>query len=162
MDGDTFHIIFQKTNFEILEFFVDFVLLKCYCHKRVCQHGIEIVERRGERGGRETCFKVVYFKFELSAFFLFLSLSPFFIYLKGSEGHCTMYVCATELQQQLQQNKLPTLSPTRSQACGYHHPTNNYPFGRSKQVSRKKSFHIYKKIYIYLSAAATATSFSAT
>jgi hypothetical protein len=56
-----------------------------------------------------------------------------------------MYVCATELQQQLQQNKLPTLSPTRSQACGYHHPTNNYPFGRSKQVSRKKSFHIYKK-----------------
>jgi len=73
-----------------------------------------------------------------------------------------MYVCATELQQQLQQNKLPTLSPTRSQACGYHHPTNNYPFGRSKQVARKKSFHIYKKIYIYLSAAATATSFSAT
>jgi hypothetical protein len=71
-----------------------------------------------------------------------------------------MYVCATELQQQLQQNKLPTLSPTRSQACGYHHPTNNYPFGRSKQVSRKKTFT--KKIYIYLSAAATATSFSAT
>jgi len=85
MNRDTFHIIFQKTNFEILEFFVDFVLLKCYCHKRVCQHGIEIVERRGERGGRETCFKVVYFKFELSAFFLFLSLSLSLLYISLGE-----------------------------------------------------------------------------
>jgi len=91
MDRYTFHIIFQKTNFEILEFFVDFVLLKCYCHKRVCQHGIEIVERRGERGGRETCFKVVYFKFELSAFFLFLSLS--LLYISLGEWGSLHYVC---------------------------------------------------------------------
>ena len=160
MNRDTFHIIFQKTKFEILEFFVDFVLLKCYCHKRVCQHGMEIVERRGERGGRETCFKVVYFKFELSAFFLFLSLSlPSLYIFRGVrvialcmyvQQNCSNNCNKTSYLHYLQRALKPVaiiILPTTTLLV---------------EVNKLPEKNIYKKIYIYLSAAATATSFSAT